>query len=164
VNPAIVWFRQDLRLQDNPALAAAVRRGAPVIPVYVWDPEGEGRWPMGAASRWWLHHALVALDASLREKGSRLVVARGDSLTVLRKLMNAVGSRSVFWNRRYEPEAIERDGRVKAALDADGIEAADFNPTPCGTSRVGRSRCSLHFGGIAWRSPSSRRCASGPDR
>ena len=52
----IVWFRQDLRLQDNSALTAAVVRGAPVVPVFVWDEAGEGRWPMGGASRWWLHH------------------------------------------------------------------------------------------------------------
>jgi len=127
VTPAIVWFRQDLRLQDNPALAAAVRRGGPVIPVFIWDADDEGEWPMGAASRWWLHHSLLALDVSLQERGSRLVVARGDSLTVLRSLVKETGSGSVFWNRRYEPEVIERDGRLQDALRADSVETADFN-------------------------------------
>jgi deoxyribodipyrimidine photo-lyase len=127
VTPAVVWLRRDLRLQDNPALAAAARRGGPIIPVFIWDPAGEGKWPMGAASRWWLHHSLLSLDASLKERGSRLVVARGDSLKVLRNLVKQTGSSSVFWNRRYEPEAIERDGRVKAALCADGVETVDFN-------------------------------------
>jgi deoxyribodipyrimidine photo-lyase len=72
----IVWFRNDLRLADNPALAEATARG-PVVPVYVWAPEEEGEWPPGAASRWWLHRSLHALDRSLRERGSQLVVRRG---------------------------------------------------------------------------------------
>ncbi len=57
----LVWFRQDLRLADNPALQAAVKRGEPIIPVYLWAPEDEGDWPPGAASRWWLHQSLIAL-------------------------------------------------------------------------------------------------------
>ncbi|HRI83734.1 MAG TPA: deoxyribodipyrimidine photo-lyase, partial [Opitutaceae bacterium] len=63
--PVLLWFRQDLRLQDNPALAAAVARGGPVIPVFILDDAGEGNWAPGGASRWWLHHALAALAASL---------------------------------------------------------------------------------------------------
>jgi len=55
--PALVWFRQDLRLKDNPALAAAVERGGPVIPVFIRAPEEEGVWRPGGASRWWLHHS-----------------------------------------------------------------------------------------------------------
>ena len=58
----IVWFRQDLRLRDNSALHAAVQRGGAVIPVYIWSPDEEGDWPPGAASRWWLHQSLRALD------------------------------------------------------------------------------------------------------
>ena len=53
---SIVWFRQDLRLADNPALLAAIRHGGPIIPVFVWAPEEEGGWQPGAASRWWLHN------------------------------------------------------------------------------------------------------------
>jgi deoxyribodipyrimidine photo-lyase len=49
--PALLWFRQDLRLSDNPALAAAVERRSPVIPVFVWAPEEEGDWPPGTALR-----------------------------------------------------------------------------------------------------------------
>ena len=120
----IVWFRQDLRLQDNPALAAAATRGAPVVPVFILDDTGEGRWPMGAASRWWLHHSIAALDAALRERGSRLVLARGDSGAVLRELIAATGADAVFWNRRYEPAAIVRDKALKAGL---GVETMSFN-------------------------------------
>jgi deoxyribodipyrimidine photo-lyase len=69
---AIVWFRQDLRLRNNPALHAATVSGAPVIPVYIWSPEEEGDWAPGSASRWWLHRSLASLDDQLRRRGSRL--------------------------------------------------------------------------------------------
>ncbi len=123
---AIVWFRQDLRTDDNPALAAAAKSDA-VIPVYIWDPDGEGDLPPGAASRWWLHQSLVALDAELRPKGSRLVLRRGASADVLRDLIRETGAEAVFWNRRYEPAVIERDQGIKSALKAQGIDAQSFN-------------------------------------
>lgn len=127
VTPAIVWFRQDLRLQDNRALAAALERGGAVVPVYILDDEAEGAWPMGGASRWWLHHALAALDASLRERGSRLLIARGDSAKVIREIVKVAKAGAVFWNRRYEPAVIARDAAIKADLLAGGVEAKSFN-------------------------------------
>jgi deoxyribodipyrimidine photo-lyase len=75
--PALLWFRQDLRLSDNPALAAALEHRSPVIPVFIWAPEEEGPWPPGAASRWWLHQSLGSLSAELEKRGSRLIVRRG---------------------------------------------------------------------------------------
>lgn len=121
----IVWFRQDLRLQDNPALLAAAQRGA-VLPVYVLDDAGEGRWPMGAASRWWLHHSLAALDATLRGRGARLMLAHGESGAVLRELVKQTGADAVYWNRRYEPAAVARDAVIKQELSAAGVEAKSF--------------------------------------
>ena len=126
-SPTIVWFRQDLRLQDNPALSAGVARGGPVVPVYILDEAGEGRWPAGGAARWWLHHSLSALDASLRERGSRLVLARGESAAVLGELIKATGATAVYWNRRYEPAVSARDQALKAGLAGAGIEARSFN-------------------------------------
>jgi deoxyribodipyrimidine photo-lyase len=76
-NASLVWFRHDLRAADSPALEAAVQRGEPVIPVYLWAPEEEGVWLPGAASRWWLHQSLTSLDAQLQKCGSRLVIRRG---------------------------------------------------------------------------------------
>ena len=78
----IAWFRQDLRIDDNPALIAAARRGANVIPLYIRDPDGEGEWPPGAASRWWLHQSLLSLDRELRGHGSRLIIRQGPSVQV----------------------------------------------------------------------------------
>jgi len=127
VNPALVWFRQDLRLQDNPALAAARERGGAVVPVYILDEAGEGGWAPGAASRWWLHHSLAALDAALRARGSRLVLARGPAREVLERLRRESGADAVYWNRRYEPAAIARDRAVRAALAAAGAEVRSFN-------------------------------------
>ncbi len=126
MKPALVWFRQDLRLQDNPALAAALDRGGPVVAVYIHDDAGEGAWAPGAASRWWLHHALAALETSLRGRGSRLILARGPALEVLQGLVRATGAAAVFWNRRYEPAVVARDTAVKAALAAAGLEARSF--------------------------------------
>ncbi len=125
--PVLLWFRQDLRLDDNPALAAALERGGPVVPVYVWDDAAEGAWALGGASRWWLHHSLLALDADLRARGSRLVLARGDSAAELARLRAATGADAVYWNRRYEPAIRARDAALKSALTAAGVEARSFN-------------------------------------
>ncbi|MEO6003750.1 MAG: deoxyribodipyrimidine photo-lyase [Opitutus sp.] len=127
LSPTLLWFRQDLRLQDNLALQAALERGAPIVPVYILDDEGEGRWPMGAASRWWLHHSLAALDQALRARGSRLILARGRSQSVLQELATSVDASAIYWNRRYEPAAVARDAEIKRAFTAAGIEAKSFN-------------------------------------
>ena len=78
VSPQIVWFRDDLRLSDHPALHAATRTGAPVICLYVLDEAGNASVrPLGGAARWWLAQSLRALQASLIAIGSTLVLRRG---------------------------------------------------------------------------------------
>jgi deoxyribodipyrimidine photo-lyase len=123
----IVWFRRDLRLDDHPALCAAVANSQRVIPIYIYAPEEEAPWEPGAASRWWLHHSLLALDQTLRERGSRLLLARGDSLAILRQLIAATGATQVLWNRLYDPALCARDTQIKEALRADGCTCASFN-------------------------------------
>lgn len=125
--PILVWFRNDLRLADHPALEAARATGRAVIPVFVWAPEEEAPWGPGAASRWWLHHSLTNLDASLRSIGSRLVVGRGSSLETLLGWARETGASQVVWCRRYEPAVIARDTRIKEALRDAGLEAESFN-------------------------------------
>jgi deoxyribodipyrimidine photo-lyase len=122
----VLWLRHDLRLDDNPALAAAAARGA-VVPAFIWAPEEEAPWEPGAASRWWLHHSLGKLAAAFEKAGTPLVIRRGPSLEALRKLAKEVGARHVVWNRRYEPAVIKRDTAIKKALTADGLEAESFN-------------------------------------
>jgi deoxyribodipyrimidine photo-lyase len=124
---SLVWFRQDLRLADNAALAAAIERGGPVVPVYIWAPEEEGAWPPGAASKWWLAQSLRALGEELERRGSRLLVVRGPSAETLARLAVETGANAVFWNRRYEPAAIARDRSVKASLRDRGLTAESFN-------------------------------------
>jgi deoxyribodipyrimidine photo-lyase len=123
----LVWFRLDLRLADNPALLAAIDRGAPIVPVYIWSPEEEGDWPLGAASRWWLHQSLRALTQSLEARGSRLIVRRGPALATLRDLVRETGAKAIHWNRRYEPAVVARDTAIKAALRDEGSAAESFN-------------------------------------
>ncbi|MFP4501863.1 MAG: cryptochrome/photolyase family protein [Candidatus Hydrogenedentota bacterium] len=122
----IAWFRQDLRLADNPALNAAAVRGT-VVPVYIWAPEEEAPWSPGAASRWWLHHSLDSLRREFEAKGLRLVIRQGPSLDTLRALAKETGASAVFWNRRYEPAVIKRDKDIRAKLQKDGLETASFN-------------------------------------
>jgi deoxyribodipyrimidine photo-lyase len=124
----ILWLRQDLRLADHPALQAAIARGLPVIPLFLWCPEEEGEWAPGAASRWWLHHSLAALAADLEKAGSRLVIRRvDDSLAALRSLARESGASAVHWSRRYEPLVIARDRDIKQTLRSEGFEVRSFN-------------------------------------
>lgn len=103
IPPILVWLRRDLRLADQAALAAAVASGAPVIPVYVLDDETPKHRAMGGASRWWLHHALDSLAQDLERRGSRLVLRRGRSETVLAQLAQETGAREVHGLHHYEP-------------------------------------------------------------
>lgn len=125
--PILVWFRQDLRLADNPALGAAIEAGAPIVPVYILDDETPGRWKRGGASRWWLHHSLASLARDLEKRGAKLVLRRGEAKAVLAKLIAETKARGVYWNRCYEPFAVNRDTALKADLDAKGLAARSFN-------------------------------------
>src|ERR1700744_1470336 len=104
--PVIVWFRQDLRLADNPAPKAAVDPGRPVVPLFVLHTASDGR-EWGAASKWWLDKSLRALDEALRAKGSRLILRKGDPAMIVPALAGELGA-EVFWNRLYGPDAVER--------------------------------------------------------
>ena len=120
---SIVWFRNDLRLADNPALIAGLGSGRAVVPLYVLDEETEGARPPGAASRWWLHHSLNALDASLRALGSRLIVRRGSTERVVAEFAAEIDAHAVYWNRVYDQGSRERDARLKQAFVARGVSA-----------------------------------------
>ncbi len=119
----VVWFRQDLRTTDNPALTDGSQRG-PCIPLYVLDETAppQGR-PIGGAARWWLHHSLTKLSKSL----GGLVILRGDPAVLVPEFAARVGATHVQWNRCYEPQAIARDTRIKAALTTAGVIVSSFN-------------------------------------
>ncbi len=124
---AIVWFRRDLRMTDNPALSAACERADRVVLLYVHAPDEEGDWPPGAASRWWLHRSLARLSADLLGRGAELHLRRGPSLEALLEVVRATGADCVYWNRLYEPALAERDAQVESALRATGIEVESCN-------------------------------------
>lgn len=125
--PTLVWLERDLRLQDNPALHAAIARGGPIVPVFVWDDSLargrlEGGQGTGAAARWWLHASLQSLDEQLRKRGSRLILRRGPAVSALLELARETGAGAVFWNRRYEPAMRARDDAAETAFAGAGLE------------------------------------------
>jgi deoxyribodipyrimidine photo-lyase len=124
--PSIVWFRDDLRLADNPALRAALDRDEPVIGLYVLDDESPGVRPLGGAARWWLHHSLASLGERLRERGGTLVLRRGPADRVVRETVTDAAAGAVFWNRRYGGPERDIDAGLKAALRDDGVDVASF--------------------------------------
>lgn len=119
----IHWFRQDLRLKDNPALCHAAQAGD-ILPIYILDNIHAGAYAMGGASRWWLHHSLAALNESLQGKLNLYI---GDPEQIIPELIKRHNIRAVYWNRCYEPWRIERDARIKNALKAGGIVAESAN-------------------------------------
>ena len=124
--PVILWLRQDLRLTDNPALAAALASGRPVIPLFILHQASDGR-DWGAASLWWLDKSLAALGADLRARGSRLILRRGDPVFVVPALVEDTQAAEIHWNRLYGPAAIERDSQLKADFARSGVKAASHN-------------------------------------
>ncbi len=127
MDTALVWFRRDLRLADNPALLHALKRHQRVIPVYLHCPDEEAPWPPGAAQRVWLHHSLQALDDSLRKKGVRLIFRHGPSLSAMQRLAAETEACAAYWNRLYDPALIIRDKQLEAALQQDGLNVETFN-------------------------------------
>lgn len=119
----IHWFRQDLRLSDNPAFAAAVQQGS-VLPIYILDDVNAQKNAMGGASRWWLHHSLMALQASLN---GALAVYEGDAKQILPHLVKRLGVKAIYWNRCYEPWRIARDKEIRSLLEEMGVSARSFN-------------------------------------
>jgi deoxyribodipyrimidine photo-lyase len=116
--PVIVWFRDDLRLSDHAALHAACETGRAVLPVFVLDDASAGRWALGGASRWWLHHSLAALQRALGELGARLVLRRGDSVAVMTHLVATTGATDVFTGGSADPWVRRVDKAVSGTAGA----------------------------------------------
>ena len=124
--PCIVWFRDDLRLSDHPALHAAAKTGAPVICLYVFDDQGMNARPLGGAARWWLGQSLRALQKGLEAIGSPLVLRRGSAATVIPELARKADASSVFWNEvAHAPHQAVAD-QVAAALNNVGVAVQTF--------------------------------------
>ncbi|MFK7902003.1 MAG: deoxyribodipyrimidine photo-lyase [Nitratireductor sp.] len=120
---AIYWFRQDLRLADNPALLKALSHEN-VLPIFILDTANAGEHANGAVSNWWLHHSLNYLKKSLN---GALSIYSGDPKELLPNLCKRFEVEAVYWNRCYEPWRIKRDQQIKENLKLQGIEATSFN-------------------------------------
>ena len=122
----LLWFREDLRLADNPALADAVERGAPVTALFVLDETTRGPREHGGASRWWLAQSLRALEADCAKIGLPFAIRRGKSADVVPDAVREAGADRIVWNRRYDPAETRVDAGIKEHLKKDGFEAESF--------------------------------------
>ncbi|XP_050217182.1 cryptochrome-1 isoform X2 [Mercurialis annua] len=123
----IVWFRRDLRIEDNPALAGAARDGC-VCPVFIWCPQEEGQFYPGRVSRWWLKQSLAHLSHSLKSLGAELAMVKTHStLAALLDCINAVGATRVVFNHLYDPVSLVRDHNIKEKLEELGISVQSYN-------------------------------------
>lgn len=127
LKPVLYWMRQDFRTDDNPALHAAMRSGAPVFPVYIWDPDDRDIQSPGGASRWWLHWSLEKICRQLKQSGMNLIIRQGGEPEIIRELIRESGADSVFWNRRYEPALLLRDREIEKQLVSEGVNVRTFN-------------------------------------
>ena len=115
--PVILWFRDDLRLSDHAALHAAIQTGRPVLPLFILDDASSGPWALGGASRWWLHHSLIALRQSLADRGASLTLRLGDSVAIVTDLAQQTGATDIFTGGSADPWSRRLDQAVAEALD-----------------------------------------------
>ena len=115
----IMWFRQDLRLNDNPALIEANNSGFKILPVYILDDVNSSNWKIGSASRWWLNESLKKLNDSLN---NNLCFMNGDSIKCLENLISTYNVKSVYFNKCYEPWRIQSDEKIVNFLSSKGQE------------------------------------------
>ena len=121
-SPVIVWFRDDLRLSDHPALSEAAAHQAPLVCLYVYDEKASLR-PLGGAARWWLAQSLRALDHDIRAKGGSLVLRKGPAAQTVSEIAGATKASAVFWNRIDARTEAATANNVAAALRGIGVEA-----------------------------------------
>ncbi|WVZ90545.1 hypothetical protein U9M48_036838 [Paspalum notatum var. saurae] len=124
----VVWFRRDLRIDDNPALAAATKDGS-VLPLFIWCPADYGEYYPGRCSRWWLKQSLAHLGKSMESLGCPLVLIRAEdsTLAALLECVRSVGATRVVYNRLYDPISLMHDDKIKNELSALGISVQSFN-------------------------------------
>lgn len=121
---SIVWFRQDLRLSDNPALFYAAQQNKKIIPLYIYDTTVPAKYKIGAAQCWWLYHSLSSLNKQFKNK---LVLRKGDPLKILLAVIKKTKAETIYWNRCYEPFALKRDQKIQKILEKNGIIVKIFN-------------------------------------
>ncbi len=124
--PAIVLFRKDLRLADNPALSAAIERGGPVILLHIRETDDPNSAALGAAQGWWQHHSIAALQSAIEKTGNRLILATAEQNLLVTELVKTVSPSAVYWNRRYHKRGRDNDATLKTWLLRHGVDARSF--------------------------------------
>ena len=127
LSSSIVFFQNDLRMRDNPALTAAAHRGHPLICLFVWNPDAAGYAKPGSASQWWLHHSLHALAEKLTNAGNTLIVRIGKAPELIDSLIRQLGVTHLYWNQPCEPAALEEEQRILEILESKNIQANVFH-------------------------------------
>ncbi len=146
--PVLLWLRRDLRLSDHWALDEAIRRGGPVIPVFIRDSAVDG---LGAAPAWRLGLALDRFAQALGARGSRLILRSGAAADVLAGLVRETGAGAVVWTRGHDPVAVSQGAEVREALRKQGVEAQScggsllFEPQTVATGAGGAYRVFTPF-------------------
>lgn len=125
-NHALVWLRNDLRIQDNPALNAALSIGGAVSAIYIHEENGASRQTTGAAL-WWLEKSLEQLSSCLAQRNIMLFVEKGDPAIIIEDFVETEQITAVFWNRRYAHTERDYDADIKYSLKIKGIKTASFN-------------------------------------
>ena len=127
VDKMIIWLRQDLRLQDHPSIKYAIENDLKVTFVYILDENEQTDWPMGAASKWWLHHSLKGLKSELAKLKIDLILKKGRPQEVLLELAEASGAKTISWNRSFEPHHLKKDSEISNFLHKKELSVKVFN-------------------------------------
>lgn len=121
---AIIWFRQDLRLTDNPAYINACNNHDVIIPLYINDSKASLK---DKAQGWWLHHSLISLHKSLKKLGLNLVLRSGNPIKVFKELTSQLDIATIYWNRCYDPIIINRDEEIELIMQQRGVRVISSN-------------------------------------
>jgi deoxyribodipyrimidine photo-lyase len=124
---AVVWFRKDLRLEDHPALSAALADGLEIIPIFIWDSKASDIWRPGEASRWWLHQSLLHLRQSIDRLGGSILFLIGNPQEILSRVCRDYGASALFYGRCYEPSSLQLESSIERIFSASGIRCQSFN-------------------------------------
>ena len=124
---ALVWFRKDLRLKDNPCLAAALKAKKQIIPVFIWNRDEGGQWSPGAASRWWLHHSLKSLKEDIEHLGGKFILQKGKAEEILPLLAEKFNADTLYFGRTYDPAGIATQNLVESSFVKDSLTVESFN-------------------------------------
>lgn len=122
MSKALFWFRQDLRLIDNPGLTEACHHHDEILLIYILDPKLKN-----TAQAWWLHASLLSLMSDLGKHGLKLTLLEGKPQTLIENLIQTHHIEAVYWNRLYDPESIHRDQAIKTSLKEQAINVQSFN-------------------------------------